>query len=212
MTDKTSVPEREMYVIARFLGITGDQMSRLLGLLKLCEVNLAREPALSEEAIAAIADRLFTDYSHRQVCKTAIRAALALTIGDEAADAIEALMRERDEAATFIRILNEEFVLAGYPGGDRQVTLANVRKAIGQLAAARDEGLSDWKPIETVPRDGSWILASWSSSNLHAIHAVQWVNTPRSGWKKLSDGSVTEYDPALWLLHIPALMKRGVAG
>lgn len=55
----------------------------------------------------------------------------------QAADALEKLRRERDEAVTFIRIIGEEFVIAGYPGGDRQVTLANVRKAIYIAKAIR---------------------------------------------------------------------------
>jgi len=50
---------------------------------------------------------------------------------------IEKLERDLMEAAAFINVLNVEFVLAGYPGGDREQSLANLRQALKDLAALR---------------------------------------------------------------------------
>ena len=43
---------------------------------------------------------------------------------------------ERDEAVSFIRVIGEELIVAGYQGGDRQVTLTNIRAALKELTAA----------------------------------------------------------------------------
>ena len=37
---------------------------------------------------------------------------------------------ERDMAVSMLRVIGEETVMAGYPGGDREQTLANVRAAL----------------------------------------------------------------------------------
>lgn len=46
-----------------------------------------------------------------------------------------AARKERDEATRLLRVLNEETVLAGYPCGDRDRTLANVRALRSDLVA-----------------------------------------------------------------------------
>ena len=46
-----------------------------------------------------------------------------------------AARKERDEATRLLRVLNEETVLAGYPCGDRDQTLANVRVLRSDLVA-----------------------------------------------------------------------------
>ena len=44
------------------------------------------------------------------------------------ADVFAAMVaKESADAVAFLRVLQEEFVLAGYPGGDRNVLLANIR-------------------------------------------------------------------------------------
>lgn len=45
------------------------------------------------------------------------------------------MRRERDDAITMLRLINEETVLAGFPAGDRAQTLANVRSMSAARAA-----------------------------------------------------------------------------
>ena len=56
----------------------------------------------------------------------------------EAADALDAAEKERDAAVQFIGVANEEFVLRGYPGGDRTVVLANIRALPPQSQSAEE--------------------------------------------------------------------------
>jgi len=44
-----------------------------------------------------------------------------------------------DDAVSFIRVVGEELVIAGYPGGDRAVILANIRKMIKELAKLKNK-------------------------------------------------------------------------
>jgi len=55
---------------------------------------------------------------------------------------LDALRRELDDAVDWIRVLNEETVLAGFPGGDRNQTLANVR-AMKARAAQLESALRE---------------------------------------------------------------------
>lgn len=66
---------------------------------------------------------------------------------------------------------------------------------------------SAWQDIASAPKDGRWIIASWSSSNLHAVHVARFLVDWRK-WEQL-DHHTTEHDPALWLCEIPPLPPTG---
>lgn len=55
---------------------------------------------------------------------------------DAALARIAELEQQLGDAAATLRAMNEEFVLAGYPGGDRAVTLANIRAALAKAPPA----------------------------------------------------------------------------
>lgn len=44
---------------------------------------------------------------------------------------------ELSSATCWIRVVGEAFILAGYPAGDRGMTLLSVRKALAELSTAR---------------------------------------------------------------------------
>jgi hypothetical protein len=93
---------------------------------------------------------------------------------------------ERDAALGTIRAIGEEFVIGGFPGGDRTVTLANVRQALARLRAAETDAARLEFFATACLRDGSirfddgrfeavkaWSIASHDSDLRAAIDAMR---------------------------------------
>ena len=80
---------------------------------------------------------------------------------------IETRLAQRDALVTWLRMIGEECVLAGYPGGEWDVILANVRdmrfkcQAVDRLATA----LQQIHASETMAGRESWTLADVSQEH-----------------------------------------------
>lgn len=122
------------------------------------------------------------------------------------ADSVLAWVDGEIEVADYHRnVVNSNFIREWT---ERWKTLIEVRDRLKQQGA--DVGRDGWMPIASVPKDGRWIIVSWSSSNIYAVHVARWQDQPRAGWKDLS-GNFTEHDPALWLMCVPALPGAAIA-
>ena len=69
---------------------------------------------------------------------------------------IDTLRAENESATKYLRTFSEELVIAGYAGGDRDVTLANLRAIIKDAAVMRElvrealyPAVAGWHPDAT---------------------------------------------------------------
>ncbi len=70
--------------------------------------------------------------------------------------------------------------------------------------------MSDWKPIDTAPKDGRTILArAFVGAGSHDVF-IRW-DEARATWVHADGGTeYTAYDPALWI-PAPAGLEKDVA-
>jgi hypothetical protein len=80
---------------------------------------------------------------------------------------------------------------------------AEAQRHAEEIAALRQE----WRPMETAPRDGTYILVRWASSSVIYVYAVQWEKDPGAWWDDGCDSSFDDEQLAGWL-PLPPLPKE----
>ena len=110
---------------------------------------------------------------------------------------VEGLKREVDEA------------LSEFWGTDAlyATNKASVHKAIDHLAARGFFGV--WQPIETAPKDGTWIMVYWPTMGIGQYPFVVFWD---EGWQpaRYSDRDYGEAFPTHWMPLPAAPKKEGV--
>jgi len=213
------IDRKSLEEMAEMFCVIGDYMKTLRPLLAdirfptqkngCCDIDPDRCAGMCEDAVEALnklGDSSSLPDIERNDCETIIRAALAPVDVDAG---LRALDYQRDLAFIFM-------VAKGSKDYDETIgdRIERVQELILQLKKQNDYLAArgcfwGWQPIETAPKDGTWIMVYWPTMGIGQYPFVVFWD---EGWQpaRYSDRDYGEAFPTHWMPLPAAPKKEGV--
>lgn len=101
-------------------------------------------------------------------------------------------MREAFEEAALMEGLSVARIYDGYKADDTQWRWLGFKHGLMQAAPAHAQ---QWQPIESAPKDGTYVLCFWNGKN---IDPLRWLSE-RAGWQPYGSARVGGLNPTHWM-------------